>query len=687
MRKLFLTILIVFLSILNIFALDFDYAPDDEDFVKAIEFYERKYYEKAVEHLLLYIDRNPQDEKASEFLENLYGLAHRFKVEYIKGREFYNKRLFYNALVQFNKAFEFGNSDRLQFMFTETKRNIFKIQNTFAEMSLVETQNGFVLNWAKGEYFSKISGYILSDDNLQLLNAAYIFNKNEILVPGLIEYFADKIVGTFESDDTQVFIPRNRTGSFLIIIYPRTEDWVMGQPRLKLIPDEEFALNTNLILEYIKKVEILPVFTNTNFHSIFIEKSERTPNEKLYNNFETDNDIDIDLFEDNIIAQKPDFNETQEKDKNGLLWQLILFLLMLLIIIARILCSKYGEKIKNKSRETSIYKLLCKKSGKNKSNSISKKNKDIQSKPQAKKPDKNKGNTGKVIKIFIILTALSIFIAAADLTALFENHFDLETIEWIHSIIGTSPKVTTAQYDFISGFYSYEKGIELKDYAETLKFVEMVAQWQKKISEDYFNMNDYENFALTSFMAYYLGKDYPFFSSSLNKIREENRRRIGNTMYDKSRYYERQGLYLNALIRLTGSIALSESFSQERFNKITELTLLHKQQASRIESIYVRRRISDIILSVNLSPVEKNIYSLIETQSALSNFSWLGDITELNNTFSEALKENRNRSLYNTLTSEAEKVYRNRNFDKALEIYELLKTSSESGEPETIKTN
>jgi hypothetical protein len=60
----------------------------DENYAKALEYVEERYYEKAVEFLMAYITEHPNDEGASDFLEEIYDKFYAFQMEYLKGKTF-----------------------------------------------------------------------------------------------------------------------------------------------------------------------------------------------------------------------------------------------------------------------------------------------------------------------------------------------------------------------------------------------------------------------------------------------------------------------------------------------------------------------------------------------------------------------------------------------------------------------
>jgi tetratricopeptide (TPR) repeat protein len=717
---------------LLIFIAGLSYSQSDPaGYDKALEWYNKKHYVKAVEILKEYMDDFPLDMRAPELLEKMYDKYTEFQIVYLQGKELYNKKLYLKTIEAFSNALKVGFSDKLQFYLTECIRTVFELENGFLPSAVNETAGSMTISWESGLLTNALV-VLVKSENLPLLNMIHYLNENKIPIARLEKYFTQgNIFKSFTVNGTSVTVSKNQPAdSFLVIVYPKTAEDVRSQPIIRLVVAKEPSIqNKFLMLEPIGELPILPLYTN--IHIIIPGQPEQTNTNTIsiltkYSNLITNM---MQGIGSNTNAQTAGISCT---DGGGFpwWWLLILLLIILVVLIGMTLREKRRRELARKMEQWNLendYDLTETDAGKktnvskkkaappkkklstvkpepktekkvpsgagkaapSKKKPIPKAVKDSKPKPKAVKnppikpkagkgAKKPKGGGGKKLPAIIVLLLSGIIAVSAqefsDAPGWKEYaQKSLGPAIWGYYTDNTGiTNLPQSYYDDILNFYSFEKSGHLPQYyLKTLEFLRDTSKYLRNISSVYFSNFDYENYALTCFMVYYIDKDYSFFSQSIAELKKAKTEAIADKILQKSVEYEKNGLFLGAIIRITGYMSLSANIQPEIFQRLNDLYAKNKAKITQYEYISAAARINKTLTDSEIPAVKKDVLCLREAFEYEAMFGPMEIFTQVKKDAIEFLRLNYQILLYNGLLTEGYACYLDNRLAPAKECYEL----------------
>ncbi|NPV00939.1 MAG: hypothetical protein HPY53_06130 [Brevinematales bacterium] len=705
---------------------------DPAGYDQALEWYNKKHYVKAVEILKEYMDNYPLDLRAPELLEKMYDKYTEFQMVYLQGKELYNKKLYLKTIETFSNALRVGFSDKLQFYLTECIRTVFELENGFVPSAVNETAGSMTVSWESGLLTNALV-VLVKSENLPLLNMIHYLNENKIPIARLEKYFTQgNIFKSFTVSGTSVTVSKNQPAdSFLVIVYPRTAEDVRSQPIIRLVVTKEPSIqNKFLMLEPIGELPLLPLYTN--IHIIIPGQPEPTNTNTVsilskYSNLITNIMQGIGT---NTNAQTAGTSGTGADGGTGFpwWWLLILLLIILVVLIGLYLREKRRRELARRMARWNLEndydvmetdagtKPAPKKSAPAKKKPAPRKPAEAEKKPStvrhapktsipvkpAPKPVKKaqpkpkavknppikpnadkgakkpKGGGGKKLPAIIVLLlsgmiALSAqeFSDAPGWKEYAQSSLDAVTWSYYTDDLGIT-NLPQSYYGDILKFYSFEKSSHLpQHYLKTLEFLRDTSKYLRNISSVYFSNFDYENYALTCFMVYYIDKDYSFFSQSVAELKKGKTEAIADKILQKSVEFEKNGLFLGAIVRITGYMSLSANIQPEIFQRLNDLYAKNKAKITQYEYISAVARINKTLTDTEIPAVKKDILCLREAFEYEAMFGPMEIFTQLKKDAAGFLRLNYQILLYNGLLAEGYACYLDNRLVPAKECYEL----------------
>ncbi|OHD57379.1 MAG: hypothetical protein A2Y33_07805 [Spirochaetes bacterium GWF1_51_8] len=626
----------------------------------AAEWYEKKHYVRAVEILKEYMEEYPLDTRANELLEKMYDKYTEFLKVYLEGKDYYNKKLYLKTIQTFSNALEVGFSDKLQFYLTECIRTVFDIENTFLPGGIADNGETVSITW-ESPLLTNATVTFIKSDNLPLLNMIYYLNKNKIPVPHLEKYFTQGNV--FKSlavqGNSYSFAKDQPVDSYLVMIYPRTSEDVRSQPIIHMVITKPPVLeNEYMMIVPADDVPVLPVYTNYSGVPQTTNTNKQVALTSLSN-----------ILSNFILTNPPGTNialPQNDPDSGIFPWW------WLLILLALIALWLYRHERKRKRREELIRKWKLEILETLIPVEVPRKP------PSSKKKTFKKALKGKKLPLIVLLLSCSLMALFAQDAA--------ETPEWKKYAQGSLTPETwnyyigyynltdlpPSPYEDIVKFYSFEKSEGLPgEYSRAIEFLRDTSAYLRRICETYFRNFDFENYALTSFMVYYIDKDYSFFSQSISELKKGKTGAIAAKILQKSLEFEQQGLYLAALLRITGFMSLSPDITPDLFERISSLNKLHNQDISRFEYISALKRMAAIVADKELSVPLKNFLCLREIFEYKARFAPYAPFDEMKKKIIKLLIVNYRVMVFNGLLTEGEKAYMGGQMSISKQCFEL----------------
>lgn len=657
---------------------------DHEDYLKALEFYEIRYYEKAVEHLMDYIEDYPTDIAANEFLEELYEKFYTFQLVYFEGKELYNSGLYSNAIQKFDEALELGNGEKIQYYKTEAEDFIFEIENSFFDSTAEESGESFSVSWQSdltNAVFTNASVYVVTHENLLMLGVLSYFNENDIPLPNLNDFLPDfELLKSFEVTgnffETSI---SDETESALMICYPHTPDGVRSQPILKLFVRENSVENQIFLLEKISQINPLPFFTNTVSQDSF---------QPTFTNLLSTNLLPVtELQSSNPMPEIIPFSKTGKKRNY---W----WLLFLLLIYPARKTWLYFEKtpkedrsfkgffdfIKSEIRKdfTLILHFL---------RDILEKRKDLWKKTGSvfhsfwRKLKLPKFFTQtlaffrklkkKIFLLFCLLLFGSLF--AADFSEIFADELSPQLLLYLEENYASCAE-EIRDYSEIRDFYLFEYSGSEAVYVEADALISQITENLRDSSGIYLKKYDYFSYALFSFIVYYIDKDFAFFSEVLFELKDSTRQTVANSLWEDAQEKADDGKYLMAVIECSGYMPLAgSSVDKDAFSWLMQLSDLHIERFSRYESLLLNERIDEGLAEPGRDSLFKGAWVYAEMQSFSENFELSDEQILLQSEVLSKIELSYRITLYNELIAGAEKSFTCGDFALTEECYDYAR--------------
>lgn len=699
MRKGLTVLLLIIISFTTVFAQSV--RERDENYAKALEYVEERYYEKAVEYLMAYIENHPNDNEAPKFLEEIYEKFYAFQMEYLKGKDLYNRHLYDMADDQFRKALEIGFSEKLQYYLSEIRKIKFRIRNTFIDTTVGYSGNNITIEWHNNELTNVVltnaTAYFVRSDNLQLMNVIYYFNKNKLMLPFLGSYLNPQDIFTnFEVTGSKASFAKNYLyDNFIILFYPRTPDGIYTQPIVEIFTRRPGLSDDIELLEPIAMVKTLPMFTNyyAGNPPVAVRTIVTDRNDALLETAEQFLNVT------NAESTQATATSTQTRRPavdwlRGGRW---LWWLLLLLLLLYLLYRLYREwKRREFERREALnwaradlrhfYEIAA--VGEFRGGAHTPGSGRIAKTPV--KPAKKRGGKLPLWLIAAGLLALTVaagWVVASDTTDALDRQFGRETQRYYSSHYSLT-NLTPAPYALVAKFYTFDRGVTIPDYRITLDFVKEVVKSFRENAATYYEYYDYANFALNSFTVYYLDKDFEFYSKSISRLREGNLERIANEILAGSDADESKGRYLSALIRYTGYIAIAgANLPPNAFERLNRLGEAHKLAMSKYESYYLIRRLNRLIESEN-PPAMKAIGCFLEMDAYERYFKLPDDLAQWKTDLAQRIADNYKILMYNDLIREGGRAYAAGDFVNARKCYQYAEMLIPyPGNSQTIRTN
>lgn len=633
---------------------------------EALALYEEQYYAKATELLIQYIQSFPYDKEANKLFEIIYEKYTVFQMEYLEAKGIFNQGLYSDALDALIDANQYGNSAKLQYYKDEAQDQIFKIENLFLNSSIDDSGDSLTVSWwtdYTNTVFTNASVYFVKGYNIPLFNTIQYFNRNEILLPNLADFLgyanifdAQKVRGTSATFEKNPDYP-----TFMMIIYPETPDGIMTQPIIELYVEEPEIEGNLSLMEDIETVAFLPQLTN---YSILLPVDESLLIAKIDSDIKKTLDK---LIEPDKVLQQTNLLESTNipaawigestnvitgpgtEPRRHSLWWLWLLILIVIYLIWRVFVYRKRMIGEGKPSEMSVVHFF--KTG------------------LIPRPEDFRFRTGLLIWAVLSLSALSGLFAAVTVP----EGMNISEEVWEYAVEKYQVEdYQSIDYRNVVNFMAFESGITNTDYLRALDLISNVSKHLREVASTYLDMYEYDQYALYSFMVYYLSKDFSFYTKAISELKDTTKKKVGYEMLTNSQIHEDEGKYLKALIEYTGFMALvPTAIKGDSFTVLNDLFEEHKTEFGRFVHYHLIDEINAIHQKVLYSGLEKAIYAYIEILSFEDDFSPVDSITEYKQQLEEYIEMNYLINLYNDLIGYGVRLYRNQYIEESIVCYSL----------------